>query len=67
MFIGLKVKWFWEKSIMWEYLKNQLEELIKIHIRHKIARRKDSPPWITTVIKKLIQKETDYINVRRNQ
>ena len=54
-------------SIMWEYLKNQLEELIKIYIPHKIARRKDSPPWITTDIKKLIKKETDYINVRRNQ
>ena len=40
-------------TIMWEYIKNQLEELIKIHIPHKIARRKDSPPWITSDIKKL--------------
>ena len=43
-------------TIMWEYIKNQLEELIKIHILHKIARRKDTPPWITSDIKKLIKK-----------
>ena len=42
-------------TIMWEYFKKQLEELIKIHIPHKIARRKDIP-WIASSIKKLIKK-----------
>ena len=41
---------------MWEYIKNQLEELVKIRIPQKMTRRKDNPPWITSDIKKLIKK-----------
>jgi hypothetical protein len=36
---------------MWEYFKNQLEELVKSHIQHKMAKRRDSSPWITPEIK----------------
>ena len=41
---------------MWEYFKNQLEELVKSHIQHKMAKRRDSSPWITPEIKKFIRK-----------
>ena len=36
---------------MWEQFKNQLEELVKSHIPHKMAKRRDSSPWITPEIK----------------
>jgi hypothetical protein len=34
----------------------KFEELIKKHVPHKTARTKDSLPWITSVLKKLIRK-----------
>ena len=52
---------------MWEYIKNQLEELVKIRIPQKMTRRKDNPPWVTSDIKKLIKKEIDYLSVRRKK
>ena len=55
-----KMRYFGEHNAgvieMWEYFKNQLEELVKSHIQHKMAKRRDSSPWITPEIKKLIRK-----------
>ncbi|MCS5551354.1 MAG: hypothetical protein NZ811_07540 [Gammaproteobacteria bacterium] len=41
---------------MWCTFKSKLEELIKKHVPHKTARIKDSLPWITSDLKKLIRK-----------
>ena len=40
----------------WEIFKNKLNQLIKEHVPHKIAKVKDSLPWINTETKKLIRK-----------
>jgi hypothetical protein len=41
---------------VWCTFKSKLEELIKKHVLHKTARTKDSLPWITSDLKKLIRK-----------
>ena len=41
---------------LWEIFKNKLNQLIKEHVPHKIAKVKDSLPWINTETKKLIRK-----------
>ena len=52
-----KMRYFDEYNAgMWEYFKNQLEELVKSHIPHKMAKRRDSSSWIIPEIKKLIRK-----------
>jgi hypothetical protein len=44
----------------------KFEELIKKHVTHKTARTKDSLPWITSVLKKLIRKR-DRLYKRKNK
>ena len=41
---------------LWEIFKNKLNQLIKDHVPHKVAKAKDSLPWINTKTKKLIRK-----------
>ena len=41
---------------LWEIFKNKLNQLIKKHVPHKVAKAKDSLPWINTETKKLIRK-----------
>jgi hypothetical protein len=41
---------------MWCVFKNHLEEIVKKHVPHKIAKTKESLPWITPDIRKLIRK-----------
>jgi len=47
-----------KKSIntLWTTFKNNLLQSIKTHIPHKLAKPRDSPPWITNEIKKLIKR-----------
>jgi hypothetical protein len=41
---------------MWCVFKNHLEEIVKKHVPHKIAKTKESLPWITPDIRKLTLK-----------
>ena len=41
---------------MWCIFKNHLEEIVKKHVSHKIAKTKESLPWLTPDIRRLIRK-----------
>ena len=51
---------------LWERFKASLEEGIEKYIPHRIAGKKDSHPWITFELKKLIRKRNKLYITKRN-